>query len=161
MRFIVEFGNPIEQRFLTYVQEDCSFDTEPITRQVDFELVLNKINLSVVDNRVIQLWGFCGLNKSMKSGYQVPQYAKGSLRIEHNLKYGFAYGINDNDDYEYPVYVNAQTGWVCIGDPIKKGNAVEFINNCVAVIDDSKEFVSLWLKPEKLPFLCDSYTLLQ
>ena len=35
----------------------------------------------------------------------------------------------------------------------KQGNAVEFINNCVAVIDDDKEFISLWLKPQSLPNL--------
>lgn len=151
MKFIIEYGNPVEQRLLTYIQEECSFDMEPIVSEIDFELVLNKISLSVVDNRIIQLWGFCGLGKSMKSNYQVPEYKKGGLRVEHNLNYGFAYGINDDDDYEYPVYVNVQTGWVCIGDPEKKGNAVEFINNCVAVIDDEKEFVSLWLKPERLP----------
>jgi uncharacterized protein YbdZ (MbtH family) len=56
----------------------------------------------------------------------------------------------NNEDWL--VHVNVKTGWVCIGNPEKKGNAVEFINNCVAVIDD-KEFVSLWLKPLKLPNL--------
>ena len=60
----------------------------------------------------------------------------------------FAYGINEDD---LPVYVNVHTGWVCIGNPEKKGNAVQFINNCVAVIDENKEFVSLWLKPQSLP----------
>jgi len=72
------------------------------------------------------------------------------LRIEHNFDFGFAYGINDGD---LPVNINAQTGWICIGNPEKKGNAVEFINNCVAVIDDNKEFVSLWLKPDRLPVI--------
>lgn len=150
MEFIIEHGHTVEQRLLTYIQEECSFDIEPIVSQIDFELVLNKINLSVVDNRIIQLWGFCGFAEWMKSDYQVPEYKKGSLRVRHNLTHGFAYGISD-DDYEYPVYINAQMGWVCIGNPEKKGNAVEFINNCVAVIGDDKEFISLWLKPERLP----------
>src|SRR6218665_21404 len=149
MKFIIEYGNFVEQRLLTYIPAECSFDIEPIVSKIDFELLLNKISLSVVDNRIIQLWGFCGLDKSMKSGYQVPEYKKGSLSVEHNLNYGFAYGINDA--HEYPVYLNVQSGWVCIGEPEKKGNAVEFINNCVAVIDDDKQFVSLWLKPERLP----------
>jgi hypothetical protein len=84
----------------------------------------------------------------MKSNYQVPEFQKGILKVEHNLKYGFAYRINEKD---ISVYVNTQTGWVCIGNPEKKGDTVEFINNCVAVIDDEKNFISLWLKPEKLP----------
>jgi len=126
---------------------------EPIVNEIDFELILNKLSMSVVDNRIIQLWGFCGLDKSMKSNYQVPEHRKGILGVEHDLKYGFAYGINSDDDYEYPVYVNTKTGWVCIGNPERKDNAVEFINNCVAVIDDNNDFVSLWLKPEKLPVI--------
>ena len=84
----------------------------------------------------------------MKGKYHVPEYRKGTLRVEHNLEHGFAYGINDED---LPVCINAETGWVCIGDPEKRGNAVEFINNCVAVIGNNKEFVSLWLKPQSLP----------
>jgi hypothetical protein len=52
---------------------------------------------------------------------------------------------------DWPVYVNIRTGWVCIGNPENKGNAVEFINNCVAVIDENKCLASLWLKPKKLP----------
>lgn len=151
MKFIIEYGRPAEQRLLTYIEEECSFDMEPIVRGIDFELILNKLSLSVFDNKIIQLWGFCGLDKSMKSSYQVPEHKKGCLRVEHDLNYGFAYGINDDDDYEYPVYINIQSGWVCIGNPEKKGNTVEFINNCVAVIDDDKDFVSLWLKPERLP----------
>lgn len=151
MKFIIEYSNLVEQRLLMYIPEEYSFDMEPIVSEIDFELILNKLSLSVVDDRIIQLWGFCGLDKSMKSNHQVPEYRRGILRVEHNLKFGFAYGINDDDNYEYPIYINVQTGWVCIGDPEKKGNAVEFINNCVTVIDDDNEFVSLWLKPQSLP----------
>src|SRR5690554_5128876 len=99
MEFIIEYGHPVEQRLLTYIQEECSFDMEPIVSQIDFELTLNKISLSVVDDRIIQLWGFCGFAEWMKSSYQVPEYKKGGLRVGHNLNYGFAYGINNDDDY--------------------------------------------------------------
>lgn len=150
MKFVIEYGNAIEQRLLTYVPQECSFDMDPIVSGIDFELILNKLSLSVVDNKIIQLWGFCGLDNSMKSNYQVPEYKGGRLGVEHNLTFGFAYGINRED---FPVYLNTQTGWVCIGYPEMKGNAVEFINNCVAVINDNKDFVSLWLKPQSLPDL--------
>jgi hypothetical protein len=147
MKFIIEYSILVEQRLLTYIMDECSFDMEPFVENYDFELILNKLTLSVIDNTIVQITGFCGLDKSMKSTCQVPEYKKGGLLVEHSLNYGFAYGINDDDNYEYPVYVNTQTGWVCIGNPEKKGNAVEFINNCVAVIDDKNEFISLWLKP--------------
>lgn len=149
MKFIIEYGAFVEQRLLMYIPEECSFDMKPIIHELDLELILNKITLSVVDERIVQVWGFCGLNESIKSDCKVPDYKRGSLKVEHNLNPGFAYGINDNEDY--PIYVNVRTGWVCIGDPERKNNAVEFINNCVAVIDDDNQFVSLWLKPEGLP----------
>jgi len=151
MKFIIEYGEPIGQQKLIYIEDECSFFMAGVLDHIEMELIVNKISLAVFENKIINVGGFCGLDKSMKSNYQVPDYTSGSLRVEHHLEYGFAYGINDDDDYEYPVYVNVQTGWVCIGDPEKKGNAVEFINNCVAVIDDSGGFVSLWLKPERLP----------
>lgn len=151
MKFIIKYGPSIEQRVLTYIQEECSFNMEPFVENYDFELVLNKLTLSIIDDIVVQVTGFCGYREWIKSIYQVPQYKKGSLGVEHNLNYGLAYVISDNDDYEYPIYVNVQTGWVCIGNPEKKGDAVEFINNCVAVIDDDNDFVALWLKPKELP----------
>ena len=151
MKFIIEYGKNIQKRVLTYITEDGSFDMEPFVKNYNFELVLNKLTLSVVDDTIVQVTGFCGFAEWMKSNYQVPEYKSGSLLVKHNLNYGFAYGINDDDNYEYPVYINVQSGWVCIGNPEKKNNAVEFINNCVAVIDDDKDFVSLWLKPDRLP----------
>lgn len=154
MKFVVEIYRDIWQYFwqqqLIYIPEEHSFYMDSVVNKIEFELIVNKISLAVSDNIVVNVSGFCALSKSMKSNYQVPEYKKGCLRVEHNLNYGFAYGINTDDNYEYPVYINIQSGWVCIGDPEKKGNAVEFINNCVAVIDNDKEFVSLWLKPESL-----------
>lgn len=155
MKFIIGTYRDIWQYFwrqrLVYIPEEHSFYMDSAVNKIEIELIVNKISLAVSDNIVVNVSGFCGLSKSMKSNYQVPEYKKGCLQVEHNLNNGFAYGVNDDDNYEYPVYINVQCGWVCIGNPEKKGNAVEFINNCVAVIDDDKEFVSLWLKPERLP----------
>lgn len=148
MKFLIDDSNEIGQQQLIYIEEECSFYTEVVSGRIDIEVVINKISLFVVDNKIIDLSGFCGFNEWIKSKHQVPEYNKGILKVEHNLEYGFAYGIKDED---FPIYVNPQTGWVCIGNPEKLGNAVEFINNCVAVIDDDKEFISLWLKPQSLP----------
>lgn len=149
MKFKIEYTGVAEERVLTYDIEECSFDIEPIVQEINFDIVVNKLNLTVVDdNKVIQVWGFCGFAAWIKSDCKVPQSAKGTLQVIDDLKCGFAYSVNKED---FPVYINAQTGWVCIGNPEKSGNAVEFINNCVAVIDNNNEFVSLWLKPQALP----------
>ena len=151
MKFSIEFSNNIGQQILVYLPEECSFYIgKRADIQIDLELILNKLSLPVVNDKIIDVSGFCGIDKSMLSNFQTPEYKKGILKVEHNLDFGFAYGINDED---LQVHVNIQTGWVCIGNPEKKGNAVEFIRNCVAVIDDNNEFVSLWLRPDKLPQL--------
>ena len=148
MKFFIEYSNNIEQQSLIYIPEECSFYMEQIVQKPDMELILNKISLAVSENRVVNVNGFCGLDKSMQSYYEAPENKKGILKVEHSLEYGFAYGINNDD---WPIHVNVQTGWVCVGDPKGAGNAVEFINNCVAVIGNNSEFVSLWLRPQSLP----------
>jgi len=148
IKFKIEDGNSIEKS-LTYIPEEVSFYMGEILDKVDVELILNKISLVVAGNKVVHVSGFCGFSEWMKSNYEIPKYTKGVLKAEHDLKYGLAYGIYDED---LPVNVNTKTGWVCIGHPEKQGKAVEFINNCVAVIDDGK-FLSLWLKPPSLPKL--------
>jgi len=155
MRFIIDTHYKDVWRYfweqhLVYITEEHSFYMEDVVNKVEIELIINKISLAVCDNIIVNINGFCGLSKSMIANYQVPEYKKGCLRIEHNLKHGFAYAIN-NYDHEFPVYVNIQSGWVCIGNPKGKGKAVEFINKCVAVVDEDRRFVSLWLKPMKLP----------
>jgi len=151
MKFSIEYNNTVEHRKLIFDIAESSFDTEPTVGEINFDVVLNKINLTAIDddNKIVQVWGFCSYKEWIKLNCAVPERTIGTLKVVGNLKPGVgSYSINKED---FPVFVNVQTGWVCIGNPEKKGNAVEFMNNCVAVIDDNMEFVSLWLKPEKLP----------
>lgn len=147
MKFYIDHKGRPEARELIYRSDEYSFDMKPWVNVMDIELVLNKLTLTVIDNQIIQLSGFCGLAVSMNSNICIPEYSKGKLKVKHNLKNGFAYGIYDKDR---PVYLNTKSGWVCIGDPLKSGNAVEFIQNCVAVVSDSGDLLSLWLKPKSL-----------
>ncbi|WP_138927870.1 hypothetical protein [Verminephrobacter aporrectodeae] len=150
MKFLVEYTSTLDKKSLKYNIEECSFDTEPSIKEINFDIVLNKINLTVVDNdnKIVQLWGFSGYNEWIKSNHEAPPCQKGILKVLDDLEPGFSYCVSKDD---FPVYVNIRTGWVCIGNPEGKGSVVEFINNCIAIIDDDKEFVSLWLRPEKLP----------
>jgi hypothetical protein len=150
MKFVVEYGGRVQERVLTYTTADCAFSMESFTSAYELVLVLNKLNLALVDSRVAQIDGFCGFGDWVKSDYEAPEYKRESLKVEHDLKNDFAYGVYDGD---LPTYVNTESGWICIGDPQKSGKAVEFINDCVAVIDTSQELVALWLKPQALPEL--------
>lgn len=148
MKFLIEGGNNVPAKELTYLGDEFSFYMESFESDYDLELALNKLTLSLIDNKVVQITGFCGLAISMNSNICVPEYSKGFLRVEHDLKNGFVYGIYDEDQ---PVHLNTKSGWVCIGDPLKIGSAVEFIKNCVAVVSDNGDLLSLWLKPKSLP----------
>lgn len=151
MKFIIDHTDFIgNSKRLTYDAEEFSFETEPSIQEINLDIVINRLNLSAVDddNKIVQLWGFCGYKEWQKSNYEPPQYNTGILKVAGNLEEGFSYRVSKDD---LPIFVNVQSGWLCIGNPEKKGNAVEFINNCVVVIDDDKEFISLWLKPETLP----------
>lgn len=150
MKFTVEYNDKVGQGELTYLLDECSFYMEPTVYKIDIELILNKLSLVVTDNRVVQVSGFSGYKEWIGTDKDVPKYTAGTLKVEHDLKHGFAYGINDDD---LPVYVNKKTRWVCVGNPEKQGTAVEFISSCVAVIDDNGGFISLWLKPPSLPSL--------
>jgi hypothetical protein len=144
MRFIIDYSRDPEEKDLVYYLDEYSFDMKPWVNFMDIELAINKLTLTVLDNQIIQLSGFCSLPKLMNSNICTPDYSKGRLMIEHNQKPGFTFRIYEEDQ---PVYLNNKSGWVCIGDPSKEGNAVEFIKNCLAVVDSDGNLKSLWLKP--------------
>ncbi len=153
MKFAVEHTGISEQKRLIYRADEFSFDMEPWLSGLDFEIAVNTLTLIVIDGKVTQLGGFCGLNNKMKADCIVPQSRKGELKVLHPEKYWDKAGAHRLNKKDWSVVVNVQTGWVCIGNPVTKGDAVEFINNCIAVIDDDMELISLWLKPLKLPNL--------
>lgn len=151
--FFINFTGKSEQRTLTYHEDEYSFDMSPWESYIDFDLSINQLCLTVVDGKIIQLSGFCGLRKEMISDFLTPKSKKGELRILNTNKYMSGIGSYSVNDKDFPVHINIVTGWVCIGFPERKGSAVEFIDNCIAIISDKQELVSLWLKPLKLPFL--------
>lgn len=151
MKFITKNAQYPINKELQYIAEDYSFDMSPSESGVNFTLLLNTINLTVDnDNVVVEIWGFCPRGRWLKGNYQVPNHHAGSLIVLDNLEPGFSYSINKDESLfnESPIYEDVSTGWVCAGDPQGNGQAVEFIKNCVAVIDDEGKFKALWLKPK-------------
>lgn len=148
MKFSIDFNERKEERCLMYDTNEHGFNMEPYTLETDIDLSFNSLDLMVSNKKVVQLVGFCGLGKASKLNFEIPIYKEGGLILIDNLKSGYgSYRINNED---LPIYINIETKWICIGYPEKEGTAVEFINNCIAVIDDNGIFNSLWLKP--LPF---------
>jgi hypothetical protein len=117
----------------------------PIIHEVSYDLLINYIDLLFDENDyVAHLSGFCPYGTWIKADCQVPPYKEGKLKVETQDEPGFAYRIND--DKEWPIYINKDR-WVCLGNSNKSENAIEFLHNCVAVIDQGS-LVALWLKPD-------------
>lgn len=77
MIFEIEHSVEIENRVLKYITEEYSFNTEPPVQEIDFDLVLNRLNLTVLDKKVVQVWGFSGYNEWTKSDCIAPESKKG------------------------------------------------------------------------------------
>lgn len=154
MKFAIDYTSKAEHKIITYVPEDYAFDIDPIVKEVDFDLALNMVNLTVLEHdgihKVVEVWGYCPYGGWLRTRHNVPKSQPGALCVLEDLECGFSYGINNE---EWPVYVNTRTGWVCIGDPKSSGEAVKFITNCVAVVDNNQELTALWLRPQSLPKL--------
>lgn len=140
-----------KQRKLFYLLDEFSFYVSPFTTRIDYDLVLNYLNLTVLSNLVVQVDGFCPNGEWIITDLSVPNYNMGQLRVLKNYEPGFSYSLNKA---QWPVYYNQHTGWVCVGDPIVKNQAIMFITNVVAVIENN-ELQALWLKPVFLPSYCE------
>lgn len=148
MKFLVLPGSIGEDKLLSYIFSDYSFDMEPAVKEIGFYILINNLDLIVDENnKVVQLSGFCPCNNWIEMSSLVPKYERGILRVVTELQLGFSFRLNNK--HPWPVYINKKEGWICIGDPEKNGEAAEFLNNCVAVINNG-ELVSVWLKPKFL-----------
>lgn len=148
MKFQIDYSKKKQHRKLIYKINDYSFDMEPFLSIFDIDLSVNQLLCAVVNNEITQVVGFCPYTSWEKTNYDVPDYSEGALKILDDLEPGFSYRVNNTN---WPVFVNILTGWVCLGNPKSKGEAVEFIDNCVAIIYKGN-LISLWLRPSTIPY---------
>src|SRR5687768_16726297 len=106
MEFLIEYTDIIEQKELLYDIEEWSFNTEPRVQEINFDISINKLNLTAIndDNRIVQVSGFCGLDKKMKSEFNVPYRQKGMLKILDDLPSGL--GSYQVGEIDFPVFLN-------------------------------------------------------
>lgn len=133
-----------EMRTLYYLIDEFSFLMIPSEKSIDFELMINDIALTVAAGRVVDLDGYCSKKEWNNIDLIVPKYQQGNLYVIGNLRYGFANSIYFE---RQRVLFDEKTGWICIGNPAARKVAVEFVENCIAVIDDLGHLEALWLHP--------------
>lgn len=149
MKFYIDYNERLEHKQVIYRKNEYSFDTVPYEYEIDFEIEVNTLFLTVVDSKIIQLNGFCGVTKR-NLYYDVPKAKKGVLKLLDSEKYISLAGTTKLNDKDWETVINPQTGWICIGDPQKQGYTVEFIDNCIAVINKNQELIALWIHPSFL-----------
>lgn len=144
------------------------------------------IGVSKNDYRLTDVSGFYNFPGPVKiMSLQVPEYKKGkviaevdkktkkrkkrgTLFVEFNGKLEKFKNITiphyEPEYYKHgdawPNYIDLESGWICIGDPIikKQYESVMFATNSIVVLNN-KELIALWIKPKKLPkFLKKKYS---
>lgn len=81
MKFSIDYNEYLGRKQVVYRKAEYSFDTIPYIPEIDFDIAINTIALTVVDGKVIQLNGFCGLSKTIETPYDVPKAEKGLLKV--------------------------------------------------------------------------------
>lgn len=155
MKFLVQKDSKTDRRFsLVYREEDYSFDIEPLIYNGYTSIMVNDLQLEIDDEgKIVYVWGLCPLIKHQETDKAPKNYGSANLIALLNKPPipGISYRLNENE--RWPIHINKQKGWVCIGNPNCFGEQrVEFVNDCIAILEQ-QEIVTIWLKPKILPQL--------
>lgn len=135
---------------LIYDRESYAFITEGCDED-HASISINDLQLAIDETRrIMYVWGLCPLiNYELTTEF--PQHYSSHTLIAELGKEpepGVAYGLNKD---RWPIYINKEKGWVCIGNPQVQGKKlIKFAPDCIATIEND-EIIALWLHPEKLP----------
>ncbi|MCT7981236.1 hypothetical protein [Laspinema olomoucense] len=147
------FQNPdILQGRLIYVQQDYAFNFLPSSRSTITSLVIDTLQLSIDHKgRVLEVWGYCPYQSWQLAEIYPPNYIPGSVFVElEDIIPGVSEQIAGVGEWD--IFVNSNTGWVCIEKEKQSPSAIaiEFASNSVAVLEENC-LKAIWLHPENLP----------
>lgn len=115
-------------------------------------LQVNELQLQADEHgRVLYTDGYCPHVSWSETRANPPRAYRGALFIRDvELVPGASIAVSD---LRWPVSVNRETGWVCVGDQVasRSCDAVEFAAHTIAVLDGGS-LKSIWLEPCELPF---------
>ena len=146
MRFIIDYQDKMHLPPVYYIKHEYSFNMDLQVDEIDFDISINMLTLSVVDGKIVRLSGFCGLPKSVQANIHPPRTNRGTLKVENpQIYYDIpgSIGINTED---WPTYKTSD-GWICIGNPEGRGETVEFLTRCIAVVGVNGKILSIWIHP--------------
>jgi hypothetical protein len=152
MRLVVDRTKRVVDSVLVYKMQEYAFATEPRPAGADTSLSANEVQLMVSgkDHQLLFVTGYCPYQSWHQTFLHVPSFTRAGLVVaEIDLQPGISIQLNRREA-RWPVQVDVQSGWVCIGDAQSKGEGIEFAPGCVAVILDG-QLVAIWLQPKEIP----------
>ena len=136
---------------LVFRSEEQSFDIEHHSGQGFTSILINYINIEVTEEgHLSYVWGVCPLENAIETTKKPENIVQKGLVFKPHKELVPGISIKINEDDFWQPFINHNDGWVCIGNPDSKGEMIEFVNNCIAVLK-AGQLKSLWLKPIALP----------
>ncbi len=152
MKFLIKEPQEDQNFSLVYRAEDYSFDVEPLDGSGDTSIMINDLQFEIDhEGKIMYVWGLCPLIEYNETDEAPKNYEFNSLVVllDKPLMPGISYRLNEKE--RWPIYINKEKGWVCLGNPeVKSKQLIEFAPNCVATMD-GQELIAVWLHPKDLP----------
>ena len=141
-------GDPLQGR-LVYRPGDRALDVEPHSDSGGASLLVNDAQIELdEDSHLLYVWGYCPHESWQASKLELPRSSPGRLSFSGApIVPGSSARLNHE---RWPILFDEAAGWLCIGSPGARGDAVEFSPGAIAVLDNG-ELQALWLHPELLP----------
>ena len=153
MEFKLISDGPILNIEVVYIPEEYSFTARMLDGTTLYSggssILINDLQLEIDQSGLIEhAWGLCPYTRWEPTMLLPPEGLKGQLVVDigKEILPGCSYELANG----WPVYVNREKGWVCIGDISSKGEkAIEFARDSIAVFE-SDTLKAIWLRPKEL-----------
>lgn len=134
---------------LIYRLDEHTFDSDPLSEYSYTSIQINELQLEIdYDGNILYVWGFCPLPKQSETSSIPINITAQSLQVKSKVEFIPGISIRYNDDHRWPVAINKEHGWICIGNPkVIDVKQIEFAPNSVATFDH-ENLIAVWLKPE-------------
>ncbi|QDQ27871.1 hypothetical protein FNU76_16810 [Chitinimonas arctica] len=134
-----------------YKPEDFAFDTiDAESNQVDISLLINDLSIDFDENGLVAIWGLCPRNQWRESSMLRQPAPTGKLILKnlHEELSGKSFRLNENN--RWPVFVNSNSGWICLDSGLDEITSVEVIGGVIVGIGKDQQITKLWLHPQNM-----------
>lgn len=148
MKFSIQKQTNDVKTILLYRRNDLSFDSEPLSEMSFSSIQINELQLEIDhDGNILYVWGYCPLFSCLNIITTPVTFTSHCLQVTTEIEFVPGISIKYNEDTRWPIYMNKEQGWICIGNPtVENVQMVLFAPNSVATFENEK-LIAVWLKP--------------